>query len=326
VKLASLKEGGRDGSLIVVNRELTQAVRAGAIAATLQQAIERWAEVQAPLQALSEALQAGRCAEAFALDVAALASPLPRAYQFLDGSVYLHHMLKARKARGAEMPPNYETEPLMYQGLSDRFDGPRDPMRVPSEELGIDYEPEIAVVLDDVPMGTGVGEAASHIKLLMLLNDFTLRTLTRSELPKGFGFLQAKPTSAFSPVAVTPDELGAAWDGEKLSLPILSSINGRQIGCANAGRDLYFNYPQLIAHAARTRSLGAGTILGAGAISNLDPATGHACLAELRADEELAQGRASTPWLRFGDRVRIEMLDEAGRSIFGAIDQPIAQG
>lgn len=326
MKLASLKEGGRDGSLIVVNRELTQAVRAGAIAATLQQAIERWAEVQAPLQALSEALQAGRCAEAFALDVAALASPLPRAYQFLDGSVYLHHMLKARKARGAEMPPNYETEPLMYQGLSDRFDGPRDPMRVPSEDLGIDYEPEIAVVLDDVPMGTGVAQASSHIKLLMLLNDFTLRTLTRSELPKGFGFLQAKPTSAFSPVAVTPDELGAAWDGEKLSLPILSSINGRQIGCANAGRDLYFSYPQLIAHAARTRSLGAGTILGAGAISNLDPATGHACLAELRADEELAEGRARTPWLRFGDRVRIEMLDAEGRSIFGAIDQRIAQG
>jgi fumarylacetoacetate (FAA) hydrolase len=326
VKLASLKEGGRDGSLIVVNRELTQAVRAGAIAATLQQAIERWAEVQTPLQALSEALQAGRCAGAFALDVQALSSPLPRAYQFLDGSVYLHHMLKARKARGAEMPPNYETEPLMYQGLSDRFDGPRDPMRVPSEDLGIDYEPEIAVVLDDVPMGTGVDQAASHIKLLMLLNDFTLRTLTRSELPKGFGFLQAKPTSAFSPVAVTPDELGAAWDGEKLSLPILSSINGRQIGCANAGRDLYFSYPQLIAHAARTRSLGAGTILGAGAISNLDPATGHACLAELRADEELAEGRARTPWLRFGDRVRIEMLDGEGRSIFGAIDQRIAQG
>lgn len=326
MKLASLKEGGRDGSLIVVNRELTLAVRVGAIAPTLQQAIERWAEVQAPLQAVSEALQAGRCAEAFALDVEALASPLPRAYQFLDGSVYLHHMLKARKARGAEMPPNYETEPLMYQGLSDRFDGPRDPMRVPSEDLGIDYEPEIAVVLDDVPMGTGAAQASSHIKLLMLLNDFTLRTLTRSELPKGFGFLQAKPTSAFSPVAVTPDELGAAWDGEKLSLPILSSINGRQIGCANAGRDLYFSYPQLIAHAARTRSLGAGTILGAGAISNLDPATGHACLAELRADEELGQGRASTPWLRFGDRVRIEMLDGEGRSIFGAIDQRITQG
>ncbi|HEX2011257.1 MAG TPA: fumarylacetoacetate hydrolase family protein [Roseateles sp.] len=326
MKLASLKEGGRDGSLIVVNRALTQAVRVPEIAATLQQAIERWAELEGPLRAVFEDLQAGRRADAFALRAEQLASPLPRAYQFLDGSVYLHHMAKARKARGAEMPPNYQTEPLMYQGLSDRFDGPRDPMRVPGEDLGIDYEPEIAVVLDDVPMGTSAAQAGSHIKLLMLLNDFTLRTLTRSELPKGFGFLQAKPTSAFSPVAVTPDELGEAWDGEKLSLPILSFVNERPIGRADAGKDLFFTYPQLIAHAARTRSLGAGTILGAGAVSNLDPATGHACLAELRADEELQQGRALTPWLRYGDRVRIEMLDAQGRSIFGAIDQDIARG
>lgn len=274
---------------------------------------------------MAAALQRGDCADAFALDVQALASPFPRAVQFLDGSVYLHHMEKARRARGAEMPPNYKTEPLMYQGLSDRYDGPRDPMRIPDEALGLDYEPEVAVVLDDVPMGTTAAQAAAHIQLIMLLNDYTLRTLTRTELPKGFGFLQAKPTSAFSPVALTPDELGAAWDGDKLSLPILSSVNGRVLGRANAGHDLFFTYPQLIAHAARTRSLSAGTIIGAGAVANRDPETGHACLAELRADEELQHGKASTPWLRFGDRVRIEMLDAEGRSLFGAIDQVIAQ-
>ena len=323
MKLASLKEGGRDGTLIVVDRDLQRAVRVPDIAPTLQRALEDWAACAPRLAAVSAALQRGERADAFALDVDALASPLPRAYQFLDGSVYLHHMEKARRARGAEMPPNYQTEPLMYQGLSDRFDGPRDPMRIPDEALGLDYEPEVAVVLDDVPMGTPVAQAGAHIRLIMLLNDFTLRALTRTELPKGFGFLQAKPTSSFSPVALTPDELGSAWDGEKLSLPILSSVNGRVLGRANAGHDLFFTYPQLIAHAARTRSLAAGTILGAGAVANRDPATGHACLAELRADEELAHGKASTPWLRFGDRVRIEMLDAEGRSLFGAIDQVV---
>lgn len=278
------------------------------------------------MQGAFDALQAGAHREAFELDVRTLASPFPRAYQFLDGSVYLHHMEKARKARGAEMPPNYKTEPLMYQGLSDRFDGPCDPMRICDEALGLDYEPEIAVVLDDVPMGTGVERAGRHIRLLMLLNDWTLRTLTRSELPKGFGFLQAKPTSAFSPVACTPDELGAAWDGEKLALRLLSSVNGRLMGSAHAGRDMFFTYPQLIAHAARTRSLSAGTLLGAGAVANQDHATGHACLAEVRADEELAEGTARTPWLRFGDVVRIEMHDAEGHSIFGAIEQRVEPG
>ncbi len=325
MKLASLKAGGRDGTLIVVDTALTRAVRVPHIAATLQQALERWAEARPALQAVSDALNAGTAAGAFALDMQALASPLPRAFQFLDGSVYLHHMEKARRARGAAMPPNYKTEPLMYQGLSDRFDGPRDPMRFPDEALGLDYEPEVAVVLDDVPMGTPAAQAGAHIQLLMLMNDYTLRALTRSELPKGFGFMQAKPTSAFSPVAVTPDELGAAWDGTRLSLPLLSSVNGRVMGRANAGHDMFFDYPQLIAHAARTRGLSAGTILGAGAVANKDPATGHACLAELRADEELANGQATTPWLRHGDRVRIEMLDGEGRSLFGAIDQAIEQ-
>ena len=326
MKLASMKQGGRDGTLVVVNRNLTLAVKVPRIAATLQEAIERWDTAQAQLQSVADALERGDAADAFALDVDALASPFPRAYQFLDGSVYLHHMEKARKARGAAMPPNYQTEPLMYQALSDRFIGPRDPMAIPDESLGLDYEAELAVVVDDVPMGTPASEAGKHIKLLMLLNDFTLRTLTRSELPKGFGFLQAKPTSSFSPVALTPDELGAAWVGGKLDAAILSFVNGAPMGRANTARDMFFSYPTLIAHAARTRSLAAGTIIGAGAVSNLDPETGHACLAEKRADEELSAGKASTPWLRFGDRVRIDMLDAAGKTLFGSIDNPVVQG
>lgn len=321
MKLASIKDGSRDGTLVVVDRALARAVRVPEVATTLQQALERWSESASKLAAVAQQLESGRRADAFAFDPVHAASPLPRTYQFLDGSVYLHHMEKARKARGAEMPPNYKTDPLMYQGLSDRFDGPRDPMRIPDESLGLDYEAEVAVVVDDVPLGVSAEQAASHIKLVMLLNDYTLRSLTRTELPKGFGFLQAKPTSAFSPVAVTLDELADAWDGGKLSLPILSSVNGRPMGRANAGRDMFFDYPQLIAHAARTRTLTAGTIIGAGAVSNLDRETGYACIAEARADEELANGKAATPWLGFGDTVRIEMLDAQGHSIFGAIDQ-----
>ncbi|MEN9889468.1 MAG: hypothetical protein RL559_1505 [Pseudomonadota bacterium] len=326
MKLASLNQGGRDGTLIVVSKDLTRAVAVTHIAKTLQEAIERWQTVRPALEAVSAQLARGEAANAFAIDVDALASPFPRAFQFLDGSVYLHHMEKARKARGAEMPPNYKTEPLMYQGLSDRFIGPRSPMVIPDEALGLDYEAELAVVVDDVPMGTPASQASQHIQLLMLLNDYTLRTLTRSELPKGFGFMQAKPTSAFSPVAVTPDELEGYWDGEKLDLPILSYINGEPMGCANTARDMFFTYPTLIAHAARTRSLSAGTIIGAGAVSNLDASTGYACLAEKRADEELRDGKATTPWLRVGDRVRIDMVDGQGASIFGAIDNVVAKG
>ena len=326
MKLASLNEGGRDGTLIVVSRDLTREVRVTQIAKTLQDAIERWSSVRPALEEASAQLERGEATNAFALDVERLASPFPRAFQFLDGSVYLHHMEKARKARGAEMPPNYKTEPLMYQGLSDRFIGPRQPMLIPDESLGLDYEAELAVVVDDVPMGTPASQASQHIRLLMLLNDYTLRTLTRSELPKGFGFMQAKPTSSFSPVAVTPDELADYWDGEKLDRPILSSINGEAMGCANTARDMFFTYPTLIAHAARTRSLSAGTIIGAGAVSNLDPGTGYACLAEKRADEELRDGKATTPWLKVGDRVRIDMVDAQGASIFGAIENTVAKG
>jgi len=323
LKLASLKSSGRDGTLVVVDRDLARAVAVDNIATTLQQAMENWASAAPRLQEVSERLQQGACQGAFNLDPTRLASPFPRAYQFLDGSVYLHHMEKARKARGAAMPPDYKTSPLMYQGLSDHFIGPRDPMQIPSEELGLDYEAEVAVVVDDVPMGVSVEDASSHIRLIMLLNDFTLRTLTRTELPKGFGFMQAKPTSSFSPVAVTPDELGTAWDGSRLNLPILSAINGQRMGNADTGKDMFFTYPQLIAHAARTRKLGAGTILGAGAVSNLDPKTGYACLAEKRADEELRDGQATTPWLRYGDVVSIDMVDAAGQSIFGAIQNAV---
>jgi fumarylacetoacetate (FAA) hydrolase len=322
MKLATLKNGSRDGALAVVDRKLATCIRVPEVAKTLQQAIESWSVSAPKLQATYDRLNAGAAKGAEAFSPQQAESPLPRAYQFLDGSVYLSHMQKARKARGAEMPPNFETEPLMYQAVSDGFIGPLDGMAFPTDDLGVDMEAEVAVVVDDVPMGTTADQAGRHVKLIMLLNDYTLRTLTKTELPKGFGFMQAKPTSSFSPVAVTLDEL-PQWDGEKLNLQLISSINGKRIGAPHAGRDMYFNYPQLIAHAARTRKLGAGTILGAGTVANKDETAGCSCLAELRANEELEHGKAITPFLKFGDRVRIEMLDEAGQTIFGAIDQTI---
>jgi len=325
MKLASLKNGQRDGVLVVVDRLLTSCVRVPHIAQTLQQAIENWSTSAVKLQSVYEQINAGKAAGAEPFSPQIAESPLPRAYQFLDGSVYLSHMRKARKARGAEMPPNFETEPLMYQAVSDGFIGPVDDMPLPTDELGVDMEAEVAVVVDDVPMGVTADQAGEHVKLVMLLNDYTLRSLTKTELPKGFGFMQAKPTSGFSPVAVTLDEL-PQWDGEKLNLPLISSVNGKRIGTPHAGKDMYFNYPQLIAHAARTRRLGAGTIIGAGTVANKDESAGSSCIAELRANEELEHGKALTPFLKFGDRVRIEMFDEAGQTIFGAIDQRVVKG
>jgi fumarylacetoacetate (FAA) hydrolase len=324
MKLASLKSPSRDGALAVVDRNLSTCVRVPRIAPTMQQAIESWRTVAPALQAVYHELNSGKIAGAEPFLPQNAESPLPRAYQFLDGSVYLSHMQKARKARGAEMPANFETEPLMYQGLSDGFIGPLDDMLLPTDALGVDFEAEIAIVVDDVPIGTSVEDAAGHIKLVMLLNDYTLRTLTKIELPKGFGFMQAKPTSGFSPVAVTLDEL-PQWDGRKLNVSLISSVNGHKIGAPHAGRDMYFTYPQLIAHAARTRKLSAGTIIGAGTVANKDESAGSSCIAELRANEELANGKASTPFLKFGDRVRIEVLDDAGQTIFGAIDQRLAK-
>ncbi|MEX2480007.1 MAG: fumarylacetoacetate hydrolase family protein [Gammaproteobacteria bacterium] len=323
MKLASLKAGGRDGTLIVVDSRLTRAVAVTAIAPTLQAALEHWDEIAPLLDATAIALEADRIADAFPLVPDELASPLPRSFQFLDGSVYLHHMLRARRARGAAMPADYETVPLMYQGLSAAFRGPTEPMPLPSEDLEIDCEAEIAVILDDVPMGVPAEAAAAHIKLVMLMNDFTCRALTRSEVPRGFGFVQSKPTSSFSPVAVTPASLGRAWDGRCLHGRLVTTINGRLLGSPDAGRDMFFTYPQLIAHAARTRDLPAGTIIAAGAVSNRDPATGHGCIAEARVEEADRGGQASTAWLRFGDIVRIEMCNSDGRSIFGAIEQAI---
>ncbi len=326
MKLASLRRGGRDGTLIVVDRAIRLGVEVSDIAPTMQSAIDDWAVVAAPLTAVSDALERGEATGAFAVDTAELAAPFPRAFQFLDGSVYLGHMEKARAARGAAMPANYKTEPIMYQGGSDGFVGPREAMRFPSDSDEIDYEPELAVVVDDVPMGTSADQAAGHIKLVILLNDWTLRALTRHELPRGFGFLQAKPTSSFGPVAVTLDELNDCWDGQRIGLRVISAVNGHTLGQAFAHRDMFFTYPQLIAHACRTRSLAAGTIIGAGAISNEDPGTGHGCIAEARIAEERDSGNTATPFLRNGDVVRIEAFDSAGDSVLGTIEQVVHCG
>ncbi|MGE3846858.1 MAG: fumarylacetoacetate hydrolase family protein [Gammaproteobacteria bacterium] len=325
MRLASLKSPNRDGRLLVVSRDLARAVEVVHIAPTLQSALDQWSDIAPLLENVAAQLEDEKLPGARQFDPREVASPLPRAFQFLDGSVYLHHMMKARQARGVEMPPNFDTEPLMYQGVSDSFFGPHEDVPFSSEDLEIDFEAEIAIVTDDVPMGVSPVDAARHIKLIMLMNDWTARALTRSELPKGFGFVQSKPPCSFSPVAVTPDEFGAAWDGAKLSRPLLSFVNGRVVGTPNAGADMFFTYPELIAHAARTRRLAAGTVIGAGAVSNRDPATGHGCIAEARVDEQAAHGAPRTPWLRFGDRVRIDMQDPTGLSVCGALEQSVVK-
>jgi fumarylacetoacetate (FAA) hydrolase len=323
MKLGSLKEGGRDGTLVVVSRDLARGVRATGIAPTLQRALEDWSNVAPRLAALSNALDDGSADGAFDLDMAALAAPLPRAYEFVDGSAYLPHVARVRRARGAEVPESFYTDPLMYQATSAGFNGPRDPVRVASEEYGIDLEAEIVVVTDDVPMGSTPDQAAAHIQLVGLVNDVSLRNLIPGELAKGFGFLQSKPRSALSPVFVTPDELGDAWRDAKVHLPLVSHINGQRFGAPEAGEDMQFSFADLVAHAAKTRPLSAGTIVGSGTIANQDESRGASCLAERRTLETIAHGKPSTPFLAFGDTVRIEMLDRHGRSIFGAIEQTI---
>ena len=323
MKLGTLREGGRDGTLVIVSRDLTRAVRASAIAPTLQAALDDWAALAPLLAALARVLEAGEAAESFPLDPAALAAPLPRAYNWSDASAYLNHMELVRRARGAEMPASFLHDPLIYQGGSDDLQGPRDPILLADEAWGIDFEAEIAIVTDDVPMGTPADRAAGHIRLVTLANDVSLRNLIPGELAKGFGFYQGKPATAFAPVAVTPDALGDQWDGRKLHGPLLTFYNGAPFGRPDAGVDLNFDFPTLIAHAARTRRLGAGTILGSGTVSNRDRAVGSSCLAERRMIETIEQGRPVTPFMRFGDRVRIEMLDREGRSIFGAIEQEV---
>lgn len=323
MKLGSLKEGGRDGTLVVVARDLTRAVRATGIAATLQQALDDWGRLAPRLEALAAALQAGRAEGAFALDMAALAAPLPRAYEFIDGSAYLPHVERVRRARGAEVPAGFYREPLMYQATSAGFHGPRDPVPVPGEDCGIDLEAEVVVVTDDVPMAVTPAQAAGHIRLLGLVNDVSLRNLIPDELAKGFGFLQSKPRSALSPVLATPDELGEAWRGCKVHLPLVAHVNGAWLGAPEAGEDMQFDFAQLIAHAARTRPLAAGTLVGSGTVANHDAARGASCLAERRVLETLRDGRPATPFMAFGDVLRIEMFDRAGTSVFGAIEQRI---
>jgi fumarylacetoacetate (FAA) hydrolase len=324
MKLASLRNGSRDGQLVIVNSGLTRALPVSHLAGTLQEALDNWSRVLPLLRDASESLQRGVVTSA-AFQVDRALAPLPRAYHWVDGSAYVNHVELVRKARGAQMPASFWTDPLVYQGGSDDFLSATEDVPIPSEELGIDLEGEVAVITDDVPMGTTPEQAREHIKLVMLANDWSLRNLIPGELAKGFGFYQSKPATAFSPVAVTPDELGEAWDGGKINLPLSVQINGAPFGKPEAGIDMTFDFPQLISHITRTRNARAGTIIGSGTISNYDRSRGSACLAERRTLEQIEQGQPVTPFLKFGDRVRIEMLDAAGRSIFGAIDQRVVK-
>jgi fumarylacetoacetate (FAA) hydrolase len=333
MKLATLKRGGRDGTLVVVSRDLARCQAVADIAPTLQAALDGW-DVAAPrLAAVYEAINHGAARHAEPFDPRACHSPLPRAYQWADGSAYINHVELVRKARGAELPPELLVDPLMYQGGSDSFVGPCDPVLVGDEAWGIDFEAEVAVVTGDVPLGATPQQCAQQIRLLMLVNDVSLRNLIPAELAKGFGFLQSKPASAFSPVAVTPDELGEAWKDSKLHLPLAVELNGAPFGRPNAGTDMTFNFSRLIAHLARTREIEVGSVIGSGTVSNkqgslfgssmTNGGVGYCCIAELRMYETIEQGKPSTPFMRFGDRVRIEMLDREGASIFGAIDQRV---
>ena len=322
MKLGSLKAGGRDGTLIVVDRELSRAITVPECAPTLQVALDDWANTAPKLEAIYQSLNAAT-REGFALDLGALSAPLPRAFQWLDGSAYLTHVERARKARGVEMPPSFLNDPLMYQGVSDNLLGPHDPILVANEEWGADFEAEVAVIIDDVPMGVTPEHAADHIKLLMLVNDVSLRNLIPPELAKGFGFVQGKPASAFSPVAVTTNELDEAWDNNKVRLPLVTQLNGEPFGHPNAGEDMQFDFASLISHASKTRCLSAGTIIGSGTVSNADRSRGCSCFLEKRALELIDRGEAITPFMRYGDKVRIEILDASGKTIFGAIEQVV---
>jgi fumarylacetoacetate (FAA) hydrolase len=332
VKLASRKEG-RDGRLLVVSRDLTRAVDATSVAPTLRAALEEWAAAEPRLRELADALEAGRGAHV-PFDPAQCASPLPRSFGWADGSAYVNHVALVRRARGAEIPESFWTDPLMYRGASDAFLGPRDPIRLGDPAWGLDLEAEVAVVVTDVAQGATAVETKPLIRLLMLVNDVSFRALIPPELAKSFGFLQSKGQTAFSPVAVTPDELGDAFDGGTVRLPILSHVNDQPLGTPNAGVDMTFDFPTLVAHAVKTRPLGAGAIIGSGTISNRDAdggpgrpvaegGVGYSCIAEQRSVETIRHGKPKTPFLGVGDRVRIEMLDAQGRSIFGAIDQEV---
>ena len=333
MKLASLKHG-RDGRLVVVSRDLSRCADASAVAPTLRAALDDWEAAEPRLTEMADAVEAGRIAYV-PFDQTKCASPLPRSHGWADGSAYVNHVALVRKARGAELPASFWTDPLMYRGGSDAFLGPRDPI-AGDTAWGIDLEAEVGVICGDVPMGASVDAAGAAIRLIVILNDVSFRNLIPGELAKGFGFLQGKGQTAFSPVAVTPDELGAAWDGAKLSGPLLSFVNGTPFGKPNAGADMTFDFPALMAHAARTRPLGAGVIVGSGTVSNRDAdggpgkpigegGVGYSCIAELRSVETIRYGAPKTPFLSHGDRIRIEMIDPQGHSIFGAIEQDVVR-
>lgn len=322
MKLATLRDGTRDGKLVVVDRAGRRYVPADGIAPTLQAALDSWEASEEPLTQLFERLESGD-ADGHALDVRQLHSPLPRAYEWVDGSAYINHIVLVRKARGAEPPETLETDPLVYQGGSGIFLAPNDPIPLPNPEWGLDFEAEVCVVLGDVPRGTTKEEAPRYVRLLCLCNDVTLRNLIPAELAKGFGFFNSKPSSAFSPFAITPDELGDAWRDGRVHLPLVTKLNGAKVGDPEAGPEMHFSFFDLIEHIAKTRPFTAGTILGSGTVSNADPARGISCLAERRMREKIETGKMTTPFLSAGDRVEIEMLGPDGESLFGKIDQEV---
>ncbi len=323
MKLATLKDGTRDGQLVVVSRDLRTAAIADAIVPTLQRALDDWTFYAPQLLDLSDSLNQGRARHSFAFDASACMAPLPRAFQWADGSAYVNHVELVRRARNAEMPPEFWTDPLMYQGGGDDLLGPEDDIVCASEAYGIDFEAEVAVITTDVPMTASPADALRHVRLLMLVNDVSLRNLIPAELGKGFGFFQSKPATAFSPVAVTPDELGDAWREGRVHRPMIVHWNSKKVGQPDCGTDMVFHFGQLIAHAAKTRNLRAGCIVGSGTISNKDAKRGYCCIAEKRCLETIEHGAPATEFMKFGDSVKIEMFDDAGKSIFGAIDQSV---
>ncbi len=323
MKLGSLRSReSRDGILCVVSRDLTRAVRATEVAPSLREAIEAWSRAEPRLREIAQRLESGSVAGEFAVNQRDFHSPLPRSFQWADGSAFLHHVKLVRMARKAEMPPSFYHDPLMYQGGSDDFLAPTDPIPQVDFAHGTDFEGEVAVVTTDVPIGVSPETALKHIALVMIVNDVSLRGLIPEELAKGFGFFQSKPQSAFAPFAVTPDELGGAWRGGRLHLPVSVTFNGGFFGKADAG-EMHFHFGQLIAHVARTRTLAAGSIIGSGTVANEDPSRGSSCLAERRMIEQIGSGEAKTSFMKVGDRVHMEMFNEQGQSIFGAIDQVV---
>ncbi|WP_353104244.1 fumarylacetoacetate hydrolase family protein [Myroides odoratus] len=325
MKLASINNGTRDGQLVVVSKDLTKAVVVSEIAATMQAALDQWATKEALLKEVYDNLNAGKLSNIIDFTTAKVMAPIPRAYHWADGSAYVTHVELVRKARNAELPESFWTDPLMYMGASDAFIGATDDILIEKEEWGIDFESEVAVITDDVPPGVDVETALKHIKLVTILNDVSLRNLIPAELGKQFGFYQSKPWTTFAPVMVTVDELGDDWKEGKLHLPLHSTLNGTLVGSPNAGVDMTFNFGQLVAHAAKTRSLMAGTVIGSGTVANQGSPTGSSCLAEVRCLETIKDGKPSTPFMQFGDRIEIEMMDKEGKTIFGRINQVVKE-